>query len=193
MRTIEHCITIWESVREHSMEAYKASVALKVMVEKLKALQSNQVAPQGPPGPKRAPNFGMFTNGAMADFGKVDDLAPEQSAAMTLGMLSSGGLSPGFGMGGTSGAQPVQSNEAKAQFPAGMAGLFNNPVQPEPTGMTPQYSGPEPAGMAAANSNGAASPFSQMFGQFGNGFTGMDGIGTDIDWVSHQKFFTCSR
>jgi len=96
-------------------------------------------------------------------------------------------MSPGFIMGGMGNAQAVPGGDAnKANFPAGMAGLLNNPVQPERTGLTPQYSGPEPNGMGAggANVNGAASPFSQMFGTYGGGFACMDGIGTDIDWVS---------
>lgn len=185
MRTIEHCITIWESVREHSMEAYKASIALKVMVEKLKAHQASQQAMSGQP---RGPNFGMFPNGTVADFSKADDLPPEQSAAMTLGMLSSGGMSPGFGMAGMPGGDPAN----KANFPAGMAGLLNNPVaQPERTGLTPQYSGPETTGAmpGAANLNGAASPFSQMFGgAYGGGFPGMDGFGTDFDWGAWDSY-----
>jgi hypothetical protein len=53
-------------------------------------------------------------------------------------------------------------------------------MQGERTGLTPQFSGPEPTGNAI---NGAASPFSQMFGA-GSGFTSMDGLGADIDWVS---------
>jgi hypothetical protein len=195
MRALEHCITIWESVREDSMEAYKASHGLRVMVDKLKAHQAqmqllrqqqqqqqgaiptNQAQQRYPP--ISAPGFGMFPGGTISDFGKTDDdLPPEQSAAMTLGMLSSGGMSPNFAMGGVGlGMGPA---DGKSSYPASMAGLLNEPMQGERTGLTPQFSGPEPTGNAI---NGAASPFSQMFGA-GSGFTSMDGLGADIDWVS---------
>lgn len=128
----------------------------------------------------------------MADFGKAeDDLPPEQSAAMTLGMLSSGGMSPNFAMGGAglgSLAGGMGSSDGKSSYPASMAGLLNEPMQTERTGLTPQFSGPESSGNAL---NGAASPFSQMFGA-GGGFTSMDGLGADIDWVSairHGTYF----
>ena len=49
----------------------------------------------------------------------------------------------------------------------------------ERTGLTPGYSGADNSGI-----NGAASPFSQMFGQASN-FMGMDGVGGDIDWVGY--------
>ena len=188
MQAVEHCITIWESVREQSMEAYKASMALRVMVDKLKAHRSQRdMSGQMPPVMQsqpdlratRAPNYGLFTNGNMSDM-NPDDLPPEQSAAMTLGLLSSGGMSPGptFGMNvGQAGA-----GAEKQSYPASMAGLLNEPMQ-ERTGLTPQYSGPETSGMSAQGISGAASPFSSMFGQ-GNNFPGMDGLGADIDWVS---------
>nr|POF26319.1 putative transcriptional regulatory protein [Quercus suber] len=41
-RAVEHCISIWEDVHAHSMEAYKASVSLRVMVDKLKAHHAQQ-------------------------------------------------------------------------------------------------------------------------------------------------------
>lgn len=184
MRAVEHCITIWESVREQSMEAYKASIGLRVMVEKLKVHQVAQTQPptiasfQGRPG-----NFGtfpgMFPNGHVSDV-NADDLPPEQSAAMTLGMLSSGGLSPGPGFGGMMGQMGSPSSESKPSVPANLAGLLNEPM-PERTGLTPQYNGPEGSGQSMA---GAASPFSQMFGQSGGAFMGMDALGGgDIDWV----------
>lgn len=206
MRALEHCITIWESVRDDSMEAYKASHGLRVMVDKLKAHQAqmqalrqqqqqqgamatNQQQQQRYP-PLTAPAFGMFPGGTVADFNKADDdLPPEQSAAMTLGMLSSGGMSPNFamgsaGMGPLPGGQALGATDGKSSYPASMAGLLNEPMQGERTGLTPQFSGPEASGNAL---NGAASPFSQMFGA-GSGFTGMDGLGADIDWVSLPEF-----
>jgi hypothetical protein len=208
MRALEHCITIWESVREDSMEAYKASIGLRVMVDKLIAHRANmqqlqlqlqqqqhqQAAANPNPSHQRynnqssAPGYGIFPGGTMADFDKAndDDMPPEQSAAMTLGMLSSGGMSPNFAMGGTNmgGGQAMGASSGGngGSYPASMAGLLNEPMQSERTGLTPQFSGPD-AATSTMGINGAASPFSQMFGA-GGGFTGMDGLGADIDWVS---------
>ena len=207
MRALEHCITIWDSVREDSMEAYKASVGLRVMVDKLKAHQANmqqrqlqlqqqqqqqQPAASDPNMPQQrynnpasAPGYGIFPGGTMAEFDKAndDDMPPEQSAAMTLGMLSSGGMSPNFAMGvPPMGGVQAMGASSGGSYPASMAGLLNEPIQSERTGLTPQFSGPD-ASASAMGLNGAASPFSQMFGA-GGGFTGMDGMDSDINWVS---------
>ena len=190
LTAVEHCITIWDAVREQSMEAYKASVALRVMFEKLKAHQSQQATlKQLPPNqqaqganqiPRGHPRFGAFPNGVFQDVGP-DDLPPEQSAAMTLGMLSSGGMSPNSNFNMNIGQ--TSTGAEKQNFPASMAGLLNDPMT-ERTGLTPSYSGPDSSGM-----NGAASPFSQMFGQASN-FMGMDGVGGDIDWVGFPNHYT---
>lgn len=192
MQAVEHCITIWEGVRDQSMEAYKASVALRVMVEKLKTHQERQRSglqyaqpAQQLPYPQRTQNFGMFPNGIVADV-NTDDLPPEQSAAMTLGMLSSGGMSPapGFGANNTQ----MTSNAEKQTYPS-MAALLNEPMT-DRTGLTPQYSGPDPSSINGNGMTGAASPMSQMLAQSGN-FMGMDGMGTDIDWVRQTDLSPC--
>ena len=193
LQAVEHCITIWETVREHSMEAFKASMALKVMVDKLKAhrvqMQSLQQLPadqqrqaaQNLIQTYRHPSFGAFPNGNVADV-NTDDLPPEQSAAMTLGMLSSGGMSPGPSFGGGMGMGQMSSAAEKQSFPASMAGLMNEPMH-ERTGLTLGCSGPDTSGVGGGQgATGAASPFSSMFSQTGN-FMGMDGMGGDIDWV----------
>lgn len=186
MQAVEHCITIWEGVRDQSIEAYKGSVALRVMVEKLKAHQTHQrpmppssYTQQTPQYPQRSVSFGMFPNGSVSDV-NTDDLPPEQSAAMTLGMLSSGGMSPGPGFGSMN-HQTTSAAPSNPSYPASMAALLNEPMKTERTGLTPQYSGPEPNGISGS----AASPLSQMIGQ---NYMGMDGgfPGGDIDWVSTQ-------
>jgi hypothetical protein len=197
MQAVGHCITIWESVRDQSMEAFKASSALRVMMEKLKAHtekhkklphqgtgMSYNSAPQqqqphmsSNPYAQRTPNYGMFPNGHVADV-NTDDLPPEQSAAMTLGMLSSGGMSPGPGFGMNMSSMPEKTTSQP--YPASMAALLNDPMTTEQprTGLTPQYAGPE------SLNTGHISPMSQMMAHAGppNGFMGMDGA--DIDWVS---------
>ena len=191
LRAVEHCITIWDAVREQSMEAYKASMALRVMFDKLKAHEAQQAMLQQMPQseqqqqaqgankiPRGHPNFGLFPNGNFQEV-NTDDLPPEQSAAMTLGMLSSGGMSPNsnFAMN----MSQMGTVGDKQSYPASMAGLLNDPMT-DRTGLTPQYSGPDTSGVSGQSMAGAASPFGGMFGQGGN-FMGMDGLGGDIDWV----------
>lgn len=193
MKAVEHCISIWESLGGQSTEAYKASLSLRVMVDKLKAhrvqqgkgrvmdaqvlQQYSHTTPSSTFSAKRNPTFGIFPNGLMnvSDV-HADDLPPEQSAAMTLGMLSSGGISPGPGFGLS--MSNLTTPDHRASYPANMAGLLNDPL-PERTGLTPQYAGPDSKGMS-----NAASPFTQMFGQNAGSFTGIEGIGGDVDWVS---------
>ena len=220
LRAVEHCITIWESVREQSMEAYKASVSLRVMVEKLKShqlqqqrslslsqqqsaqqqmqqqqqQQANGVQAAAPHGSRQYPRgapivkFGMFPNGNVCDLGtnEDDDMPPEQSAAMTLGMLSSGAMSPGpgFGMGMPPPPQQQQMGSSMIDkpnaYPASMASLLNDPMpeqMQQRSGLTPQYTAPEASMMGGPL--GPASPFSQLFGQ---GNMGGEAMG-DIDWV----------
>jgi hypothetical protein len=180
MQAVEHCISIWDSVRDQSIEAYKASSALRVMVEKLKAHTDGSTAQprpyptqEKPAYPTRAPNYNMYTNGSIPDT-NTDDLPPEQSAAMTLGMLSSGGISPGPGFGMNMTQMPVSSENKQSQpYPTGMAALLNDPMGAR-TGLTPQY---EPAGLSMG---GPASPMTQLLAGQASGFM-MEG---DVDWVS---------
>ncbi|EGP92110.1 fungal specific transcription factor [Zymoseptoria tritici IPO323] len=185
MQAVEHCISIWESVRNESIEAYKASSALRVMVEKLKAhtdwqktqtRQPHQVQDK-PAYPSRIPSYNMYTSGNIPDT-NTDDLPPEQSAAMTLGMLSSGGLSPGPGFGMNINQMPPSNENKQSQpYPAGMAALLNDPMAAR-TGLTPQY---EPNSMSMG---GAASPMTQLLNGQGGNFM-MEG---DIDWGAWDSY-----
>ncbi|KAK3724881.1 hypothetical protein LTR37_000929 [Vermiconidia calcicola] len=192
LKAVEHTITIWEEVREQSMEAYKASTALKVMFDKLTTHQAQQNMLQGEQRqqqpaanavPRGHPNFGAFPNGTMSDI-NTDDMPPEQSAAMTLGMLSSGGMSPNsnFNMN----MNQMGSGAEKQSYPASLAGLLNQPLPEQRTGLTPGYSGQDP--MPPGQSfTGAASPFTSMFGQGAN-FLGLDGGGGDVDWGAWDNY-----
>ncbi|KAK4560808.1 hypothetical protein LTR86_005388 [Recurvomyces mirabilis] len=223
LRAVDHCIGIWESLKGQSMEAYKASVTLVVMVKRLKehrrAMKNGEPLP--PPAPrvactldacgdgvsaversrqqetsatpwaqpgvaKQTPTFGIFPNGVPSDF-REEDLPPEQSAAMTLGMLYSGGKSANAA-NWPSGVGQQQQQEKQSGYPASMASLLNDPLpQQERTGLTPQYSGGEGGGSLLA---GPASPFSQMLAAAGgsSGFMGMDGLGADIDWGAWDHY-----
>ncbi|GAB7357265.1 hypothetical protein MBLNU459_g8238t1 [Dothideomycetes sp. NU459] len=181
MNAIRHCIGIWDSLRDQSMEAYKASTTLRVMLEKLlvhQAMHSNSQALRGsavPYAPR--PPYGMLPNGLMEDVAD-DEVPPEHSAAMTLGLLSAGGVSPGGGFGSGTGASLATEGRG---YPASMAGLLNEPL-PERTGLTPQYSGAESQALG-----GAASPFTQMFGSGVVGGAAMEG-GMDADWGAWDSY-----
>jgi hypothetical protein len=214
LRAVEHCIVIWDSVRDSSMEAYKGAHALRVMVEKIRPLNQAGAAAGATGDPNgsahnsvnNAQGNALLPNaypssisnfvGVPPNDVKIDDLAPEQSAAMTLGLLSSGGMPPGpsFVMNGTNSTTPggPGSSEARSPYPIGMAGLLNDGSMPERTGLTPGYSGD-------AN-GGPLSPMSQMLAQSSGGVAGLmgaDGLGTDIDWVSclflFRFHYTCER
>ncbi|TKA66750.1 hypothetical protein B0A49_06540, partial [Cryomyces minteri] len=160
-QALEHCISIWQGLSDQSFEAYRACTILKVMLEKIKTHQALRPQPQrhNPSG------FGVFPNGNVSDIDA--NVPPEHSAAMTLGMLSSGGLTPNAG-------GMFQSPERG--YPAGMAGLLNEmPVSAERTGLTPLY-----------EQAGGASPFSQLFAM--NGFQATDTSGAGIDWDAWDSY-----
>ncbi|PNS18573.1 hypothetical protein CAC42_5112 [Sphaceloma murrayae] len=191
LSAIRHSMNIWESLRDRSMEAWKASTTLRVMIEKLMSLKATKDGSNGPS--QNAVPMGQNVVGrayplahGMATFGNVpmgDDKGAEQAAAMTLGLLSSGGVSPGPGGQYTNGASGTgqSSGQDVKPYPASMAGLLNEPVQEGRTGLTPGYSG----GLQGAPD--AQSPFSQMFGQAGSVFDGMT-QGADIDWGAWDSF-----
>ena len=179
MAAVENCIHIWGAVRDRSLEAYKASTALWIMVRSLKErfhyqrlmqplapLQSHQQHEQ-----HNAPQDGLLgetmtgtSAGGLTSNTKRDELAPEQSAAMTLGMLSSGGMSSSaFGAGSA-------PNDARQPVPLGMTSLLNDAVQPPRTGLTP------------APSENFSSTLAALLGT-GAGEMNLDGVG-DLDWVS---------
>jgi hypothetical protein len=235
LRAVEHCIVIWDSVRDSSMEAYKGAHALRIMVERIRPINQAASAPNELNGPAHINNIinNPQANGnnnnpllpnlystPMSNYApgisptglKIDDLAPEQSAAMTLGLLSSGGMPPGpsfvmnnnnnnNGGGGSNNNNSTApnatgSNESRSPYPLGMAGLLNDSVMPERTGLTPGYSGDVNGG--GGGGGGPLSPMSQLLAQSSSsgmgigGLMGTDGLGTDIDWVSFLTFFSLS-
>jgi len=189
---IDSSVHIWEGLRDHSMEAFKAHATLTVMLQKLReheglrqrqqhhrqqgSVQQQQSYAQPPqPFPITANGVGGGVDGMTDDDPNV---APEHSAAMTLGMLSTGALTPNAGMmfdgGGGSGK--------------GYGGAYGDASQQQNSGLTPNYSGPGNDGTAGPAN--AQSPFSQLFGG-GMGFQGMDalgGVGGNLDWVSFSFF-----
>ncbi|GAB7364928.1 hypothetical protein MBLNU230_g5716t1 [Neophaeotheca triangularis] len=205
MSAVEHSIAIWRTLQDHSVEAWKAATTLSVLVDKLKAHSAQrsmeQSAQQSQQPQQQDRNFQFsrqnqsqpFNSYTNSDF-PAEDLAPEQSAAMTLGMLSSGGItSPGNSFTNMQQQQQAASNADKqgSYPPTNLAALLNdNPMGAERTGLTPGYSG---SGGIDSSGAGAMSPFSQMFGSGTNaggvagGFSGLEG-GGDIDWGAWDSY-----
>jgi hypothetical protein len=155
-RALETTQKIWNESSDISIEAYKAANIITLMLDKVRRQAR---APQ-PPVESRT------TQEMFASFD--DNLQPEHSAAMTLGMLSTGGLTPNTAAmfnGGILSPGGTKYNNIDMNMADGTTG----------TGMTPNY------GMDMSNLNSAASPFSQVFGNMGSG-TGMD-IPNNLDWV----------
>ena len=160
IRSLEVSLEIWKETQDQSMEAYKASTVLTIM---LKKMQSSR--PQQGRGAQNLLPFPGISNGNDGNqaFGSAPaEEKPEHSAAMTLGMLSSGGM-------GNNGA-----TQFNAAFPSttGDANMSNMQTTP---GFLPNF------GM---DTNGAlaASPLNFFGGAL---LPGMDTSSGDanIDWV----------
>jgi len=89
IRALEISAEIWAETKDQSMEAYKASDLITVMLAKLKTPKGQ--AGRQPQSPFPFPGMGLCgTSKGTFDSGLEEK--PEHSAAMTLGMLSNGGM-----------------------------------------------------------------------------------------------------
>jgi hypothetical protein len=159
LQALETSQKIWNESAGTSMEAYKASDIIGVMLEKLRSLTQNKL----PEGPTTSEVFARFDD---------ENLKPEHSAAMTLGMLSSG-LSPN---------SAAIFNNALGQSPRGTTyGNFDMSMGDSTggTGLTPNFSIEPPNPFSTLNN--VASPFS-VFGNAGSG-AGMMDVPANLDWV----------
>lgn len=162
IRALEAASAIWEGLADTSMEAVKAYQISKIMIEKV----NNPNAAGAPTGAVPAatghqPGAVPMRDDMFAGLGA--EMHPEHSAAMTLGMMSSGGLTPNSAavLGGA-----MQSPGGTTYPP-----LDFSMSTGERTGLTPDISG---------DLGGNSSPFSNMFYQMSNGME----IGQNFDWVS---------
>lgn len=175
---LERSRDVWMSQRDYSMEAYKASELLNVLLYHLKSpgslSQQNALVPDGQAG------TGQGTNN------------DEQSAAMTLGMLQSGGMNGGnMGLGNMSSAQAAQmAQQAQNQLGTlpgtntmwGDKNMMNNPF--DQAGMFPA-----PTSANMQDMNDAGSIFGAGNGMFpptifGTNAGGAGSSAMNIDWVS---------
>lgn len=91
VQALETSNAIWKEFRDVSMEAYKANELLTVMLGKLK----HKCPTRTTTGTGQLPPFTFANTGLPSDPPTTfprDDIRPEHSAAMTLGLLSSGGV-----------------------------------------------------------------------------------------------------
>lgn len=165
---IEQSLSIWDTLRDQSMEAFKAYGVLNATLAKLRS-HEEQLRQQ--PAGFVPLAFPLKMNG-------TDDanVAPEHSAAMTLGMLSTGALTPN--------AANLFAAYDAPQLPQGTQSQSHQPSATSPgSGLTPQYmavTGIDPSGGPA----NAPSPFSSLFGGPGVGFQDLAMPNANIDWVS---------
>ena len=158
IKALEVSREIWTETKDQSMEAYKASEVLSVMLTKLR---SNAPSGQGTTNPFPFP--GMSSSlGNNQPYPAPPEEKPEHSAAMTLGMLSSGGINTSSA-GLFNGAFPQNNNPN------------TNMGDVQPSGLTPGYS------MEQGSSGMPSAPSPLNF--FGSGNSGMDMPPTNLDWV----------
>ena len=163
---------IWNELRDQSMEAYKASELLTVMLQKLESLRSQGSMSQA----QRAAAFGLSNmSNSMKGANRADGASmictvpmpdeekPEHSAAITLGLLSSGGLTPN--------SQPFGG------------GNFSNSMQDNGSLLAPLPSMSPPPGFSA-DQYGSMYPFAPSPFSGNNGpVNSIDLPPTNLDWV----------
>jgi Fungal specific transcription factor domain len=162
-QALEKSAEIWKESADTSVEAYKASSILGVMLEKLKCQGFGQSATTPEP---------RTTNEAFSSFD--DNLQPEHSAAMTLGMLSSGGLTPNTAALFNS-SMPLTPGTANKynSMDIGMSDATAG------MGIIPNFG---IGGNSLGTIEGAPSPFTQVFGNLGAG-PGITDLPPNLDWV----------
>jgi hypothetical protein len=156
LQSLEESRNIWVTLQDQSMEALKAYGVLSAMLGKLQSHEA-QV--------RQAVQGGSFDGKSYTQNGVNGDdstVAPEHSAAMTLGLLSSGAM----------------TGDA-----ANMFAQYSAPGQQNANTTTSEMN-PQFFGTADASNVGMStpSPFSNLFGPSG-GMLNMDMAGNNIDWV----------
>lgn len=157
IQSLESARDIWEGLADGSMEAVKAYNIAKIMLDKIKSPAASGF--QSDPSPAVLQSAVPMRNDVFANMDGAE-MQPEHSAAMTLGMMSSGGLTPNTAAVFGSAVQSPGGTTYPAMDLSGPPG--------ERTGMTPDFSGD--LGL------NPGSPFSSMFNNVE--------MGQSFDWVS---------
>ena len=181
MQALETSNTIWAELRDESMEAYKANEVLTVMLGKL---TKRYPSASSTTAPAPSTSYAFASHGGYEDDRSAtfvpDDSKPEHSAAMTLGMLSSGG---------------VTSNTA--------AGVLDRRAYPSSlsAGNTPTPMNTDSPGFSMLNSYSAADPMqamtgdatsSSLFTMLGQQSSNMMDMPASYDWVGSLSPFHLS-
>ncbi|KAL9129752.1 MAG: hypothetical protein Q9217_001864 [Psora testacea] len=166
IRALEVSLEIWKETSDQSMEAYKASTVLTIMLKKMRSNRSQQG--RKAQNPFSFPSTSNTTENGQAFSAPVEE-KPEHSAAMTLGMLSSGAI-------GLNGA--TQFNGA---FPATIADSSMSNMQLS-SGLTP--------GLAMEESTNSVQSAPNPLSFFGGAILpGMDSSGdVNIDWDAWDSY-----
>lgn len=157
---------IWTETRDQSIESYKASEILTIILKKVKYC-GNKLNGHQAPSSFPYPNSASGTDNPQA-YGSQAEEKPEHSAAMTLGMLSNGGMTP----------------NSAAMFNGSYPSVPNSNLsmsETQPSGLTSVYS-MEPS---ANSTTMAAIPFTFL----GSGNPIMEMPPTNLDWV--RSAFPC--
>ena len=158
-QALETSRNIWSDLKDQFIEAFKASSIIGVMLLKIQNIRAQTTARMA-----GAFAYNAATNGGQPQqqYSPPEEEKPEHSAAITLGMLSSGMAN---GQTGTYSAGP---------YPLTPPTNNANMTDGSGTGLTPNYSMDQ---QANGQANNAPSPFS-----FFSGVT-MD-MPANLDWVS---------
>ncbi|KAK1778846.1 hypothetical protein QBC45DRAFT_327518 [Copromyces sp. CBS 386.78] len=161
---------IWKGLADVSMEALKAFKVLEIMLDKINGTQSSEYPASATEIPTMAKTIEFSA--------PVQEMRPEHSAAITLGMLSSG-----------IDASPTSPTHAAQSLDGPNYPLLDMNVSADPAssgigtmsmGLTPDYLGDTMAGP------GDTSPFSSLFG------AGMENstldFTTNFDWNSFENY-----
>ena len=168
VRALEVSNDIWKETKDQSMEAFKASEILTVILNKMKYSRS-QAAGRTTQNPFPFPGLSNGTDGQ--GFGLSGEEKPEHSAAMTLGMLSNGGMTPN------------SASLFNGAFPS-MGSVNPTMGDMQSAGLTPSYS----MDQAANSIPSVPSPLSF----FGNGNLAGD-MPANLDWVSANLLYVTNE
>lgn len=167
LRTLEITRDIWQGMSHMSVDAYKAGAVLKILIESAKMARPRE------PSRSATPGAGVRLTG-INSFVDSQDMRPEQSAALGLGMLA-GSISPS--------SPPNFVSQSQNKLPP-----ISQMDLPMSTGVVEPAMPPE-LQFDTFGANRQSSPPLSLFPQLGG-----NGVDTgEVDWVSHETLFSPRR